>query len=305
MIYLLVQLITLFGFSDLLNPISKIVYQFNVSTGQTEIRSINSAVAPNIVNQQSLGVVIDSPRAVIVDVNSNQALWKKSANDSQPIASITKLMTALVFLEHNPGWDNLVEIDVNDYRIGGRRYIFTGQKISVNDLFNLALIASSNEAVAALVRATGLSESDFVKQMNDYAIKLGMKNTFFSDPTGLDTKNTSTAEDLTKLIIAASANERLVDSSNKSVATVELISKNQKRKIIVPATDRLLGSFLNIIVAKTGYLPEAGYCMASLIANEKGNRLAIVTLGATSSPERFQDIKSLSWWAFKQFQWPK
>jgi len=303
MMFLLSQLLAVFGFQQILSPIVNNVFLFNQQNELVSVQMISNEKMPKAVDGKSLGVVLDSPRAIIVDVATGQALWKKDAHEKQSIASITKIMTALVFLENNPGWDHEIEIDINDYRDGGRRYVFKGQKILVKDLYDLALIASSNEAVAALVRSTGLSEQDFVLKMNEYAKTIGMNNTNFADPTGLNSDNKSTAEDLAKLIIVASTKSEIADVTTKSEAEIVLKTSSGEQKVVVPATDRLLGSFVNIVAGKTGYVEEAGYCMTAVIKNENDNRLAVVTLGAKTSPDRFHDVKSLAWWAFKQFRW--
>lgn len=301
--FLLAQLMTLFGFQQLLTPVVNNVFQFDVNNELVAVQAVVHEKMPQAVDNKSLGVVLDSPRAIVVDVASGQVLWKKSANEIQSIASITKLMTALVFLENNPGWDKEVEVDINDYREGGRRYIFQGQKIKVKDLFDLALIASSNEAIATLVRSTGISEQEFVSKMNDYAKRIGMNNSNFADPTGLNVENKSTAEDLAKLIITASEKNEISEATTKAEAKIKLITAGGEKQVTIPATDRLLGSFVKILTGKTGYVEEAGYCMAAVVTNEAGNKLAVVTLGAKTSPDRFHDIKSLAWWTYKQFLW--
>ena len=301
--FLLAQLMSLFGFQQLLTPVVNNIFQFNGNNELVSVQTIVHDKMPKMVDAKSLGVILNSQRAIVVDVATGQPLWRKAADESQSIASITKLMTALVFLENNPGWDKEVEIDINDYREGGRRYVFTGQKILVKDLFDLALIASSNEAIAALVRSTGISEKDYVAKMNDYAKKLNMVHTNFADPTGLNVDNKSTAEDLSKLIIAASDKNEISEVTTKPEAKIELITSAGKKKVTVPATDRLLGSFIKVITGKTGYVEEAGYCMAAIVTNDAGNKLAVVTLNASTSPDRFQDIKALTWWAYKQFKW--
>lgn len=301
--FLLAQLMALFGFQQLFSPIVNNVFLFNEQNELVAVQTVTNEKMPKAIDEKSLGVVLDSPRAIVVDVATGQALWKKSANEKQSIASITKLMTALVFLENNPGWDKEVEIDINDYREGGRRYVFSGQKILVKDLYDLSLIASSNEAIAALVRSTGISESDFVAKMNEYAKRLDMVSTTFADPTGLNVDNKSTAEDLAKLIVTASEKPEIAEVTTKAEAKIKLRTKAGEKEVVVPATDRLLGSFINIVTGKTGFVEEAGYCMAAVVVNDNNNRLAIVTLGAKTSPDRFHDVKALAWWSFKQFKW--
>jgi len=150
---------------------------------------------PRKVLNDSLGVDITASSAITLDMDSGTVLWQKNVNNKQSIASLTKLMTVLVWQDFGPGLDSEVTILESDYREGGRFYLFKGEKVLTGDLLKSVLIASDNTAAIALARSTGLSLDEFVVKMNEKAIELGMTNSIFVEPTGLDINNQSTVTD--------------------------------------------------------------------------------------------------------------
>ena len=221
--------------------------------------SEQSAVAPYRLNNNSLGMKVTAQAAIIADKSTGLILWQKNPNDVRPIASISKLLTALVFLDNDPGWHKEVVIQQSDYREGGRIYVYNGEKIMVKDLFNASLVASSNNATVALARFTGLTPEEFVWAMNDKAAQLGMVNSKFFEPTGLDPANVSTASDLIKLAKAALSRPEIIQATTQSEYTFNVLNAN--RTYTLKNTDQLLNSYLKIAAGKTGYLDEAGYCL--------------------------------------------
>jgi D-alanyl-D-alanine endopeptidase (penicillin-binding protein 7) len=143
--------------------------------------------------------------ALVIDNSTGEAVVSKNVRDVQPIASITKLMTALVVLDTNPSMDQgiaITEEDVDSER-GSRSRLKVGSELARGDLLHLALMASENRAAHALGRSHSGGLATFVAAMNDKARALGMERTRFVDPTGLSSGNVSTAEDLVKLVKAA------------------------------------------------------------------------------------------------------
>jgi len=253
-------------------------------------------------NNTSLGLEISATSAIIVDKESEKVLWQKNSDEIRSIASLTKLMSALVFLENNPGWETEIKVMPQDYRDGGMRRIYSGEIIKVRDIFNTALIASENNAISTLVRSTGLSEEDFVKRMNERAMFLGMDNTNFVDPTGLNPGNKSTVTDLTKLIKTAFSRDEIKNITSLKEYKFEVI--NTGKKNVMENTNRLIGSYLNIEAGKTGFLEEAGYCLTSLIKGDNDQEIYIIVLGSNSVYNRFQEVKALAAWTFNNFIWP-
>ncbi len=238
--------------------------------------------------------------AYIVQNSSNHTtVLQKNAQTPFPMASLSKLMSAMVFLDSNPEWEKIMEILGEDDRIGGKLYIFPGEKLTVKDLFYGALVGSANNATMALVRVLGISEEEFIKRMNEKAQFLGMKNTIFYDPTGLNPKNAGSAEDIILLLNVAMTYKPIKDALQ--TRTYEFSTLNTREQHRIKNTDELLGSFLNeapykFIGGKTGYLDEAGYCLAAKV--QKGTQeFSVVVLHSKSSSSRFLEAKALLYWA--------
>ncbi|NCD00964.1 D-alanyl-D-alanine carboxypeptidase [bacterium] len=244
-------------------------------------------------NQTKLEV--NSNKYIVLDVKNDIVLYEKDSLEVQPIASITKLMTALVALDLNPDWNKSYKITREDRREGGRIYLYLGDEVSIKDLFELSLVGSANTATFALVNSLNFSKDEYVNLMNIKAKELGMKNTFFSDVTGLSINNKSNAKDISILVREALSREEIQSVVEKSVLTIET---KKGREVEVESTDKLLDKDLGIKYlkgGKTGYLPEAGYCFAAKF--EKDNEeLITVVLGADGKNDRFDDtIKLVSW----------
>src|SRR3989339_89985 len=260
------------------------------------------AGAPYKKNNISLGVDVTAQSAIIVDKRTDFVLWQKNPAELRSLASLTKLMSALVFLDHNPGWQSVVTIQPGDYREGGRIYVYAGEQIFVSDLFQASLLASSNNATAALARSTGLSAEEFVNEMNLKAQSLGMAQSHFVEPTGLDPGNVTTANDLVKLIKVAFAQAEIASATSRPEFSFDVL--NAPRHYTLTNTNQLVGSYLKIEAGKTGYLDEAGYCLTSLVKGPDRQEIYVVVLGSLGEFERFQELKALAQWAFDHYYWP-
>ncbi len=298
---LVANLISLYGLVAWPVPTSQLIDFSRLAEGGKIdlIKTVYQENTPYRLNNQSLGMKVTAQAALAVDQKSGAVLWQKNARQQRSLASITKLATALVFLENNPGWETEVTIQKSDYRAGGRSYIYSGEKISLKDLFNISLVASSNHATMALARATGLSAEDFVARMNNKAKELGMKQTTFIEPTGLDPANVATAEDIISLARAAFLKPEIKSATIQSEYVFKVLNNQRSEK--VKNTDKLLGSYLKVLAGKTGYLDEAGYCLVSLVGGEDSQELLMVVLGSATEADRFQDLKALAQWAFDNY----
>jgi len=209
------------------------------------------------------------------------------------IASITKLATALVFLENNPGWDELYTITREDRREGGRIYLYLGDQVFVEDLFYLSLVGSANTATAALVSSTGMSEEEFVKKMNRKVFDLGLIKTSFKDPIGLSVENVSTAREVAILAVAGLKKKEI----QNAVLTREYnFTTKQGKRRNVKNTDSLLENFsvpgVDIIGGKTGYNEKADFCFVGQF--KKGDRnIVSVVLGTDNVYQRFEQTRYL------------
>lgn len=257
--------------------------------------------APYRKNNDSLGMAITAHSAIVIDKETEQILWQKNPEEARSVASLTKLLTALVFLDNNPGWEEVVTIQQSDYREGGRIRVYQGEEISIRDLFNTMLIVSSNNATVALVRSTGLSEEEFVVAMNQKAQELGMIQSVFLEPTGLEPDNISTASDIIKLAKAAFNQEEIRWATSQKQYTYSIL--NAPRSYSLDNTNKLLNSYLKILAGKTGYLEESGYCLVSEVKGPEEQEIIIAILDSQSETDRFQDLKALAQWAFDNYNW--
>jgi serine-type D-Ala-D-Ala endopeptidase (penicillin-binding protein 7) len=260
-------------------------------------------IAPQRMYTDYLNVVISAKSAMAVDVKSGKILFEKSSDKILPMASITKLMTALVFLDYNPGWQTEWSTIDSDRRNGGIIYLNTGEILTLDNLFKTTLIVSDNDSAMALSRATGLNESDFVAEMNARAKQLGLDNTQFADPTGLKSANRSNVRDLVKFLSIALGNKEIAEATSTAYFEFEAFNGDKKRIVKLKNTDILLKSYLNILGGKTGSLDEAGYNLAVKVKGEKNQEIIVVVLGSQSNVDRFQDVKAVADWVFNNFQW--
>ncbi len=247
--------------------------------------------------------LITAPSGILIDAMSGQCLWQREPDVILPIASLTKLTTALVFLDTRPDFTKEITITDEDSADpeGSRLYVNTGETLTVGDLFYASLVGSANNATKALVRSTGLTTEEFVVRMNKKAEQLGLSHTVFHEVTGLDPQNTSTVSDYSRLASHAFRNDIIRRALNTEVYSFTTI--NTKKPHRIKNTDQLLfDSDLNLIGAKTGYLDEAGYTFVAQ-AERHGHQLLVVLFKSTSSQQRFDEARALITWAEKNWIW--
>lgn len=269
------------------------------------VRLPEAAAKPIITKKPDAPVfdVVASSAAVML-LKYNTFLYEKNVTSTQPIASLTKMMTALVFLDHNPGWDTKYIYTVKDNIAGGLNNLFLGDELSIRDLFNTSLIASDNGATLALAHSTGLSDQDFVKAMNDKAKSLGLFNTSFVEPTGLSDNDLSDAQDVARLAAVALNNFDIIKTvSQKSYH----FKTTQGRDKNIISTDYLLSepvpAGLTIMGGKTGFTDNAGYCFVGRFQTAQGDQLISVVLNSSGKEDRFTQTRRLISWVFTNFTW--
>lgn len=303
MFSILANLIGIYGLIVLPFLSSQSIDVSNWLTGGTVAISVkaNENNAPTRRDNNSLGMVVTAGSAIIADKKTGEILWEKNANEIRPLASITKLVALLVFLDRGIDWNKEVTIQKSDFREGGRIRLYQGEVITVRDLFNAALVASSNVAVMALAHTSGLAEEEFVKSMNVKAKDFGMDNSVFVEPTGLSPDNKTTARDIIKLAQAAFSRPIIQQATVQEKYSVTILNKN--RQEIFDNTNKLLKSYLTIVAGKTGYLEEAGYCLVSEVKGPQNQAVIIAVLSSASEIDRFQDLKALAQWSFDNYVW--
>ena len=239
---------------------------------------------------------IPSPRvraaaAIVFDPSTGDALWELNAREPRPIASITKVMTAMLFLEQEPDLSRDVVISRRDVRRASTTYLRPGERVSLRDLVHLALVASDNVAARVLARASRWGTKRFISRMNAMAAELGLEQTRFTDPSGLHEGNVSSAHDVSRLIAAAGSQPEIARIIRKRSHRI----RTSRQTRVVRNTNRLLDSRSDVVGGKTGYINEAGYCLATLI--RIGDRaVSVVVLGARSNAGRFQETGRLVDW---------
>lgn len=276
-------------------------------------QAVNVRLHTNIDAPYSLGPELTAKSALTVNLENGEVCFSKNSTKILPIASITKLMSSLIFLENRTQeWDERILIRKEDLVISSESdsdlepaglNIKAGQSLELEDIFIAGLIRSANDAMKILARLINLSsDKSFVDLMNKKAQLLGMNDTVFIEPTGLDVGNQSTAEDLVKLILDTMKHDEIREALKIRTYDFPVFDANgQKNYQRVWNTDKLLVSFVNLTGAKTGYLEESGYCFAGL-SNYKDKQLVVILLNAATDQDRFQEAKSLIWWSAENCQ---
>ena len=232
--------------------------------------------------------------AIILDAHTGEVLWEENSQSQRSIASITKVMTALVVFENEPDLSEQVKIVRSDVYQASTTLLRAGDKLTVGNLLHLLLIPSDNAAARALARVSPQGSAGFISRMNAKAAELGLESTHYADPSGLLSDNVSSAYDMARLIALASSDERIGSIMQKSEYTVQMAT----RKVTLRSTNHLLGrEEFDVLAGKTGFISKAGYCLATLLRlPQSGHEVAVVVLGARSNAGRFMETQNLLSW---------
>ena len=240
--------------------------------------------------------------AIIYNPETNEILWEENAQTQRSIASITKMMTATVFLENNPDLGEQVTVARGDVFQASTTHLHANDKVTADDLLHLLLIASDNAAARALARVSPYGTEGFVPRMNEKAAELGLENTHYADPSGLLSDNVSSAYDMARLITHISGDERIASIMRMPEYTV-YTKALRPRPITFHSTNHLLGrSDVDVRAGKTGFISKAGYCLATLLRLPQGPDVAVVVLGARSNAGRFMETQNLFNWLSSRAQ---
>lgn len=256
-----------------------------------------SAVA---LTANAVELPVRSGAAVVVDADTGDVMYDKNGDIIAPIASITKLMTAVVTLDAGLDPDERIEITAEDAvatNIRGRATstsLKVGTSVSREELIRLTLMNSQNRAAAALARTYPGGRNVFIAAMNTKAMLIGMTHTMYTDPTGLLNTNTSTAKDLALLV--QYAQEYYPQIAEYSTMPSYAISAYTSKPRSFGTTNRLVVSKgWDILLQKTGYIQDAGRCVA-MMANVAYKRVIIVLLNAKSASQRANDAVIIKYW---------
>jgi D-alanyl-D-alanine endopeptidase (penicillin-binding protein 7) len=248
--------------------------------------ALRDAIEPRFKFDETGNVVPDirAEAAIIYNPENGKVLWESNSTSRRSIASITKVMTAVVFLENSPDLTREVVVERADV------------------LLHLLLIGSDNAAARVLARVSQYGSQGFIERMNAKAQELGLESTSYADPSGLLADNESSAYDLARLITYVSGDDRIASIMRTPYYTVNV----GRQQITIHSTNQLvMKGDVDVQAGKTGFISKAGYCLATLLRLPQGGpQVAVVVLGAKSNPGRFWETRHLfNWISTKTQDW--
>lgn len=257
-----------------------------------------------IVNAEGDSLNLSSESAILMDAESGKILYEKNIDEKLPMASMTKIMSMLLIMEQidngSLSYDDKVLISENASGMGGSQvFLQAGEEYTVNDLLKCIAVSSANDAVVAMAEKISGSVDAFVSLMNEKAQELGLKNTHFANPHGLDNENHySTAYDM-----AVMARELLKHEDILKYTSIyeDYLTKPDGSSIWLVNTNRLVRFYDGVDGLKTGYTTEAGYCLTAT-AKRQDLRLISVVMKSPSAEERSSDTSTLLSYGFNSFK---
>lgn len=275
-----------------------------IALGTASVPSVtytDSLPASQIPVKQTYAVapIIEAKSAIIVDFDSGAILFEKNPNEKLQMASITKLMTVTLALEKG-NLDDVVTVSSKAALTEGSKvWLLQGEKITLYNLVQAALIHSGNDAAVAIAQHIGGDIPTFVKMMNEKAQKLGLYSTHYENPIGFDSvQNYSTVRDLSLLARYVFRKKLVRDTVQIRKKTIASVDGGITHELTT--TDKLLESQWKVLGLKTGHTEAAGLCFIAIIENDKGNKIITIVL---DSPDRFGETKKLASWAFRSYIW--
>ncbi len=260
-------------------------------------------MAPELVGTLIATSTFSADTIMVKDVGSQTVIFTKNESSLHPLASITKLLTALTLLDKIEKWDdNVVVVDVPTPETN----VYQGEKFVLIDLWSVMLVGSSNRATRSIVQHLYSDEAVFVDEMNKKAQEIGLSNSNFVESTGLDERNTATAKDALILLDEALKNEKIADFLNKKEVTITENTTGKIRKI--QSTNSLLlglvsSNFTKIIGGKTGFTNAAGYNYTMRIEGDNGVLLDVVVMGTNSKDARFAEARDVIENVLLNYRW--
>jgi serine-type D-Ala-D-Ala endopeptidase (penicillin-binding protein 7) len=238
---------------------------------------------------------LSSANVLVLDAAADRQIYAKAADEVTPIASVTKLMTAMVVLDGQQSLDDVLDIDMGDfdYLKNSSSRLRMGTTLSRREMLRLALMSSENRAASSLARHFPGGRQAFVTAMNFKAASLGLTHTHYSDPTGLSPENVSTASDLAKLVQAAAEYPLIREFTTTPSHLVEMETGRtlgfNNSNALVKKQD------WDITLQKTGYIREAGKCVVMLV-NIASKPFVIVLLDSLGKYTRIADAQRVKHW---------
>lgn len=280
------------------NGNSSFVDQVSTDNTQAFILPVSEVSYLPILNTDIPPPVIKAKSAIVYDVNSSRYLFSKNINEKLPIASLTKILTAIAVAD-KLNFKDIVTITKESVKVDGEKQdLYLGERLTVEDLVKIMLIKSSNDAAYALSVHAKNNSLDLVEEMNKIAVELEMFNSHFKDPAGLNDEAYSSAEDMIKLVRRLLEYPALLTIMSQKEADIKSIDGIAH---YIQTTDQLLGEVAGIIGGKTGYTDGAAGCMLLIVqVSDKNDRIISIVLG---SSERFTDTQKLIEWTRQAYRW--
>jgi len=235
--------------------------------------------------------------STLVISNKEGVLLSQGSYQPRPIASLTKLVTALIVLDAHPNWSAKYTLKNEDQRYGNIIYVYPGEVVTVKDLWVASLLASDNTATEALIQAVGLNDEIYYQKVEELAKKLNIDSDLrLIEPTGLNPDNQASARAMAIIVNAALSQPDIKETL--LLDKYEIITQKGRRQLVTNTDSFIRGSVAvpdswQLLGGKTGYLDEAGYCFAALWRNDLGEELVTVVLGAPTKEGRFTITKDL------------
>jgi len=264
-------------------------------------------IIPLAKDKTEFAGTLTAAAAFVVDDSTDTVLYSLNSNTPRPLASITKLVTMLVLSDLPMHWSSTTVVQASDCDASSHQ-INVGEKYTLDDLWNIALVASSNSAINALVRASGILPENFAILMNRKAQALKLESAKFVEPTGLDANNIATAEDTVRLLEEALKNKKILKTAQIGEYYAHPLNKDKAKRMW--STNWLLTNWIpnkfdkECIVGKTGYIIDSGYNFVVRLEDEKKHAVRVVIMGASSNETRFSEARDLAEWAFGHYLWP-
>lgn len=245
---------------------------------------------------------VQSHQGIVIDLDTEEVLWARQADVVRPIASVSKLLAAIVVLEKGIDLDakqTMSDVDERVGRRGAHSRLLRGYTVTNRDLLHAAMLGSDNRAVSAMGRSIGLDAAAFAAAMTQKARDMGLKHTRFGDPTGLNSQNVSTAREVVGMLRYALDNETLSAILRTHEYTAKFSAgkapKARAGEIVYRSTNRLLrGSTYKIYGGKTGYTDPAKYCFVVAGELDAGRRVAMAFLNGAGELTRFGDFRRVA-----------
>lgn len=252
----------------------------------------------------ALNLAENAKSAILIEASTGTIIYEKNSHEKLAPASMTKMMSMLLIVEAiedgKLSWNQMITTSENASSMGGSQILLeTGEKMSVEDLFKGIAVASGNDAVVALSEAVAGTEEEFVNMMNQRAKELGLEDTNFKNPHGLDTANHYTsAYDMAMIAKELVRHEKVLEFTS---IYEDYLREDQENKVWLVNTNKLVKFYDGMDGLKTGYTKEAGYCLTAT-AKRGDTRFITVVMGEEDTKTRNSETTSMMDYAFGQYE---